>query len=93
MLTAVQMLCGFHVVCMFYPGMKCISADWFPRRSDVPVWKHLIDRPLTTDERVSLITDLFSDRDETEALKGLSRGDAQSFIDVIDEVLFALVSE
>ena len=50
------------------------------------MWKHLIDRPLTTDERASMIADLFSDRDEIEAFKDLSRGDAQSIIDVIDEV-------
>ena len=73
---------------MFYPGTKCISADRFLRRGEAPVWKHLIDCPFTTDERVSLITDLFSDRDEIEALKGLGRGDAQSFIGVIDEVPF-----
>ena len=52
------------------------------------MWKHLIDRPFTMDERISLITDLFSDRDEIEALKSLSGGDAQSFIDVMDEVPF-----
>ena len=52
------------------------------------MWKHLIDRPLTTDERVSLIASLFSDRGEIEALKDLRRGDAQLFIDVIDGVLF-----
>ena len=52
----------------------------------MPAWKYLIDRPLTTDERVSLIANLFSDHDETETLKDLSGGDAQSFIDVIDRV-------
>ena len=66
----------------------CISADRFPRCSDVPVWKHLAERPFTTDERVSLIADLFSDRDEIEALKDLSESDAQSFIDMVDEVSF-----
>ena len=71
---------------MFYSGTKCISADRFPRCSDAPVWKQLIDRPLTTDERASLIADLFSNRDEIENLKILSGSDAQSFIDVIDEV-------
>ena len=38
------------------------------------------------DERVSLIADPCSDRDKTEALKGLSGDDAQAFIDMIDEV-------
>ena len=66
--------------------MKCISVDWFLGCSDVPVWKRLIDRSLATDKRVSLIADLFSNRDEFEALKDLSGGDAQLFVDVIDEV-------
>ena len=56
------------------------------RNSDIPVWKYLIDSPLTTDERVSLIADLFSDRDKIDALETLSGSDAQSVIDVIDEV-------
>ena len=64
-----------------------MSADQLLRSSDIPVWKHLTDGHLTTDERVSLIADLFTDRDEIEALKALSGDDAQSFIDVIDEVL------
>lgn len=34
-----------------------------------------------------MITDLFSDHGETEAAKRLRGNDAQSFIDVIDEVL------
>ena len=63
-----------------------MSADRFLRYNDIPVWRYLIDSPLTTDERVSLIADLFSDRDEIDALKALSGSDAQSVIDVIDEV-------
>ena len=64
-----------------------MSVDLFLRYSDIPVWKHLIDSPLTTGERVSLIADLFSDPDEVKILKTLSGSDAQSVIDVIDEVL------
>ena len=52
------------------------------------MWKHLADRPFTTDERVSIIADLFSDPDEIEALKDLSGSDAQSFVDMVDEVSF-----
>ena len=46
--------------------------------SGIPAWKRLIDRPLPKDERISLIADIFSDRDETEAVKCLRGGDAQS---------------
>ena len=64
-----------------------MSADRLLRCSDIPVWKRLVNSPLTADERVSLIADLFSDRDEIDALKVLSMSDAQSVIDAIDKVL------
>ena len=50
------------------------------------MWKRLINRPLSADERISLITTIFSDRNETEAVSHLCGDDAQSFVDVIDEV-------
>ena len=52
-----------------------------------PVCKRLIRRLLSTDERASLITRIFSDPDEAEAAKRLCGDDAQSFVDVLDEVL------
>ena len=55
--------------------------------SDIPAWKCLIDRSLTPDERISLIADIFSDHDETKAAKCLHGDDAQSFVNIIDEVL------
>ena len=64
-----------------------MSADQLLRYSDIPVWKHLTDSPLTADERVSLIAGLISDRDEIDTLNALSKSDAQSVIDVMDEVL------
>ena len=64
-----------------------MPADQLLRDSEIPVWKRLINSPLTTDERVSLITDLFSDPDETNTLKALSKSDAQSVINVMDGVL------
>ena len=67
-----------------------MSTDRPPRRSDFPVWKHLAGSPLTTGERVSLIADIFSDQDEIDALMALTGSDAQSVIDVIDEVLVHL---
>ena len=51
------------------------------------MWKRLIDHPLAVAERVSLIVDLLSDRNETEAAKCLSGDDAQSFVNVVDEVI------
>ena len=71
---------------MFSHLIECTLTDRFLSRSDFPVWKYLTDGPLTRDERVSLIADLFSDQDEIDALKALSGNDAQSTIDVIDEV-------
>ena len=51
------------------------------------MWKRLIGHSLAAAERISLIIDLFSDRDENEAAKRLGGDDAQSFVDVVDEVL------
>jgi hypothetical protein len=61
-------------------------------RSGTPAWKRLIDRPLTSDQRISLITDIFSDRDETETVRQLRGDDAQSFVDVTEQVTPPLIS-
>jgi len=61
--------------------------DRFLTYSSIPAWKSLVDRPPAIAERISLITVIFSDSDETEAVKCLSGDAAQSFIDVVDEVL------
>ena len=47
----------------------------------------MINHRLTIAERIPLITDLFSDCDETEAVERLIGDDAQSLVDVVDEVL------
>ena len=54
--------------------------------SNPPPWKNLIADTLSVDERIPLLTSIFSDRDEVEVFKYLSREDAQAFIDVIDGV-------
>jgi len=56
-------------------------------RSDSPAWKRLLSKTLTTPERVSLITAIFSDHDQVEIYRHLSRTDAQTFIDMMDEVI------
>ncbi|KAF9647776.1 kinase-like protein [Thelephora ganbajun] len=60
------------------------------RAYGIPVWKPLIDCPFAMDERISLITTIFSDSTETEVVKCLRGDDAQSFVDVIDEILDTL---
>ena len=55
-----------------------------------PAWKRLITSPLTSDARITLITHIFSDNDETEAAKGLCGDDAQTFVDVVEEVIHFL---
>ena len=47
----------------------------------------MVELPLASDDQISLITDILSDRDEIEVVKHLYGDDAQSFVDVIDEVL------
>ena len=64
-----------------------MSADQLLRYSNISLWKRLIDSPLTTDERVSLITDLSSDHHVFRTYRTLSASDAQSVVDVIDKVL------
>ena len=71
----------------------CNRLDRFVTCSGIPAWRRLIDCPLATDERVSLITAIFSDPDEIEVVKGLCGNDAQSFVDVVDEVLIPLLSQ
>ncbi|KAF9643889.1 kinase-like protein [Thelephora ganbajun] len=61
--------------------------------SDPPVWKQLIGHPFSTDERISLLTSIFSDNNEIEMVRHLSRDDAQVFIDVIDEAPTADLQE
>ena len=62
-------------------------ADLFLMRSGTPAWKRLIEGPLNSDVRVSLIAEIFSDREETEMVKQLRGDDAQSFVDVVVQVI------
>jgi len=66
-----------------------VMLNWFDcvtLCSDPPPWKRLISYTLPTHERISLITSIFSDRGEVEAVGQLSGDDAQTFIDIINEV-------
>jgi len=53
----------------------------------ISAWKRSIDQPIAVDKRISLITAIFSNRGVAEAVKRLSRDDAQAFVDVVDEVV------
>lgn len=64
-------------------GLTCLSHS-----NGTPLWKCLVDRSLTSDELTSLITDISSEQEDTEIAKGLTGNDAQTFVDVIDEVPF-----
>ena len=54
--------------------------------SERPAWKRLNNHALAKDERASLITAIFSDRNQVEIVGHLSGDEAQSFIDAIDTV-------
>ena len=60
--------------------------------SEEPAWKQLTSRTLATHERISLITAIFSDRDQVKMVENLIGNDAQNFIDVIDEVSICTLS-
>ena len=59
---------------------------------DPPAWNRLITHTLAKDERLSLITTIFSDRDQIEMVGNLSGDDAQAFVDTIDEVSLCALS-
>ena len=46
----------------------------------------MISHTLAADERISLITTIFSDHNQIGVVEQLSGDDAQTFIDTIDEV-------
>lgn len=54
--------------------------------SGVPAWKQLIEHALTTDERISLIVEIFSDHSQITMVRNIHRDDAQKFVDVVDQV-------
>ena len=58
----------------------------FPASSAPPAWKRLISPTLPADERIQLITSIFSGHGEAEVFKYPSGNDAQAFVDVADEV-------
>ena len=58
--------------------------------SNPPAWKQLITYPLPTQECIPLITSIFSDHIESKVVGYLSGGDAQTFVDMVDEVNFHL---
>ena len=60
--------------------------------SDLPAWKRLISYPLSNHERISLTMSIFSDRNVVKVVGRLSGDDAQTFIDIIDEASFQILS-
>ena len=56
--------------------------------SEDPAWRRLISHSLTAEERISLITTISLDDDQVKMVEQLSGDDAQTFVDVIDEVSF-----
>ena len=57
-------------------------------KPEVPVsaWRQLISHPLPTEKRVTLIMAIFSNKNEVGEVNHLRGDDAQTFVDVIDEV-------
>lgn len=83
-------------ICKLGPQDPSVSSPWIAEpepstlvdeyEAPVPAWKHLISCPLPVDERISLIMAIFSDRSEVGQVNHLCGEDAQTFVDVIDEV-------
>ena len=66
--------------------------NYFLVCSGLPLWKQLISHSISTHECISLITSIFSDNNEVEAVEHLSGNDAQAFIDLIDGVSTCIIS-
>jgi len=60
--------------------------NYFLACSNEPVWKRSLNSTLSTQERITLITTVFSDHDKIEEAGRLSGADAQTFVDMIDGV-------
>lgn len=82
---------NFLLFVSFSSGAYVRRPDPFLTHSGTPAWKRLIDRPFYLDKQVSLTTHIFSDRDETETVRHLRGDDAQSFVDVVDQVISPII--
>ena len=76
-----QILLTPSVPHLLWRPLACLTVS-----SDLPNWKILITYRLPTNEHAALITSIFSSRDEIEVAQRLSGGDAQAFIDRVDQV-------
>jgi len=54
--------------------------------SEAPAWERLISHTPATHEHISLIKTVFSDPNQVKTVRRLSGDDAQTFVNVIDEV-------
>ena len=61
-------------------------SDRFLLCSGLPAWKRLIRHAPTIDERIHLITTVFSDHNEVGMGRGISGDDAQTLADMVYEV-------
>jgi len=90
--TGVSSVAGSIRPVSFYVRPCIRWTDPFLGCSSPPAWKRLVTHPLTIHERTSLITTIFSDRNEIEVVRHLCGNYAQSFIDAIDEVSLHILS-
>ena len=79
-----QMELGYSVV----GTISGLSSSFVPEShtKSQTTFERLISNTLPTRDRIPLITSIFSDHDQVEILGNLCGDNAQSFIDVIDEV-------
>ena len=78
----VARLVGLRLIANPVPSL----AQSFPAGSNYPAWKLLITTTLPTHEIISLITTIFSNSDQTRAIRNISGDDAQAFVDRLDGV-------
>ena len=75
------------------PGPPCPPDPPIQTGFDPPYWSRLIRSPLgATDDRISLIATILSNRGEAEMVEHLCEDDAQAFIDIMREVSSRILS-
>ena len=65
----------------------------FSLNFDIPALRRLIKRAFALHELSSLIETVFSSTDADDAIRCLCVDDAQTFVDVIDEVRYSLSTQ
>lgn len=87
MLGYVRTRCESRAVCEFQVvKQRMLPSEVSPIYSSSAAWKRLTNNPPPLDERISLVTGIFSDYEETEVVRLFCGENSQHLVEVVDEV-------